>query len=99
VAIGGGRMVLHAHLEPVRGYAARVTLLIGVLAAFLVGYVARRWVVLLLGPLAGAALVGVAAGQHLGMWDTPAAFVAAATTAALALGVLLGRSGRGITAR
>ena len=92
-------MVLHAQLGPVRGYAARVTLLIGVLAAFLVGYVARRWVVLLLGPLAGAALVGVAAGQHLSMWDTPAAFVAAAATAALAMGVLLGRSRRGITAR
>ncbi|OLC23864.1 MAG: hypothetical protein AUH69_13610 [Actinobacteria bacterium 13_1_40CM_4_65_12] len=86
-------------LQVSEGYAAFMSLLVGVLAAFLVGFLTRRWLVLLLGPLAGAAIVGVAAGQHLSMWDTPALFVAAAASAALALGVFLGRSGRTASSR
>jgi hypothetical protein len=69
-------------------------LVILLIPAFAIGFVTRQWAVLLLGPVAGAVVVGVAAGQHLNLWDTPAVFVAVAASAALAAGVLLGRSGR-----
>ena len=71
-----------------------MSLLLVILPAIVIGIQIRRWTVVLLGPIAGAVVLAVAAAQHLSLWDTPAVFVAAVTSVALALGVFLGRSGR-----
>lgn len=71
-----------------------MSLLLVIVPAIVIGVLIRRWPVVLLGPIAGAVVLGVAAAQHFSLWDTPAVFVAAVASAALALGVLLGRSGR-----
>jgi hypothetical protein len=68
-----------------------MSLVIGLVVAFLIGYVTRRWLVVVLGPVAGFVVVGISAIQNLGVWDNPAILVAVATSCALAAGVLLGR--------
>jgi hypothetical protein len=70
-----------------------MTLIPVVLVALLIGYFSRRWLVLFLGPVAGAYFAGSAVLQHQSPWDTPSviAFVA---TAAIGAGVALGRTSK-----
>ncbi|MDQ6917749.1 MAG: hypothetical protein M3Z98_00165 [Candidatus Dormibacteraeota bacterium] len=70
-----------------------MTLALLVLIAALCGYLVHRWEVVVLGPLAGLAVLGLAIGQQRSVSDNPALFVAVAATLALAAGVTLRRVG------
>ena len=68
-----------------------------VLVALLIGYFSRRWIVLVLGPVAGAAIAGLAVLEHQSPWDTPSVFIALVATAAIGAGVAVGRVTRSAT--
>ena len=69
-----------------------MTLIPVVVVALWIGYLSRRWITLFLGPVAGAIIIGSAVSQRQDPWDTPSVFIALAVTAAIGLGVALGRA-------
>ena len=74
-----------------RSYNAAVSFILVALIGVFVGFLVRRWFVLVAGVALGAGVLLAAAVQRQSLADTPAIFVALLAIAALGAGVALGR--------
>ena len=59
-----------------------------------IGYKTRRWVVVLIGPAAGAGVLGLTAWTQQNTLDSPASFVGVVASLAAVAGVALGRAAK-----